>query len=137
MSSSENGIQSDMLQVYIFKEIRRYRFVQIVTIIDRGCIFAISELKQLMSYNKVLHAFLLLMQQFKPDFFLQLIANQSLKLCQIQSFVSFDSTSINHQQIYTNQLEENTDEAAISHLKIFGNPDIFRQLSHLSTFCIC
>lgn len=137
MSSSENGIQSDMLQVYIFKEIRRYRFVQIVTIIDRGCIFAISELKQLMSYNKVLHAFLLLMQRFKPDFFLQLIANQSLKLCQIQSFVSFDSTSINHQQIYTNQLGENIDEATISLLKIFGNPNIDRQLSHLNTFCIC
>lgn len=137
MSSSENGIQSDMLQVYIFKEIRRYRFVQIVTIIDRGCIFAISELKQFMSYNKVLHAFLLLMQQFKPDFFLQLIANQSLKLCQIQSFVSFDSTSINHQQIYTNQLGENIDEATIFLLKIFGNPNIDRQLSHLNTFCIC
>lgn len=137
MSSSENGIQSDMLQVYIFKEIRRYRFVQIVTIIDRGCIFAISELKQLMSYNKVLHAFLLLMQQFKPDFFLQLIANQSLKLCQIQSFVSLDSTSINHQQIYTNQLGENIDEATISLLKIFGNPYIDHQLSHLNTFCIC
>lgn len=137
MSSSENGIQSDMLQVYIFKEIRRYRFVQIVTIIDRGCIFVISELKQLMSYNKVLHAFLLLMQQFKPDFFLQLIANQSLKLCQIQSFVSFDSTSINHQQIYTNQLGENIDEATISLLKIFGNPNIVRQLSYLNTFCIC